>query len=94
MKKKVFLKEASRLLEKDNKIQKQVENKEYESCVMCGAKTEIPVSLPIEYRIGYEIGVGQLCEICYVNIEGIKYNDAIVSQEMMKTLLDCCKEDK
>ena len=31
---------------------------------MCGTQTNIPISLPIEQRKNYIIGMGQLCESC------------------------------
>ena len=36
----------------------------YEVCVMCGAVTEIPKSMPLEMRSGYFPGAGQLCQKC------------------------------
>lgn len=39
-------------------------NEEFERCVLCGKLTDIPISLPVEFRNNYEIGVGQLCGIC------------------------------
>ncbi len=38
--------------------------KEFERCVMCGALTCIPVSMPIDLRENYAIGCGQLCAEC------------------------------
>lgn len=37
---------------------------EFERCVMCGALTCIPVSMPVDWRENYEIGCGQLCAEC------------------------------
>ena len=37
---------------------------EYEYCVLCGALTSIPVSMPIDWRENYEIGFGQICAEC------------------------------
>ena len=37
---------------------------EFERCVMCGALTCIPVSMPIDWRNNYVIGCGQLCNEC------------------------------
>lgn len=36
-----------------------------EVCIVCGAKTNVPVSKHIDYRIGYIEGAGQLCPDCY-----------------------------
>lgn len=37
---------------------------EFERCVMCGALTCVPVSMPIDRRDNYEIGCGQICAEC------------------------------
>lgn len=37
---------------------------EYEVCIMCGAITDIPTSMPLKMRTGYLSGAGQLCEKC------------------------------
>ena len=37
---------------------------EFERCIMCGALTCIPVSMPIDWRENYEIGMGQVCAEC------------------------------
>lgn len=37
---------------------------EFEHCIMCGALTCVPISMPIDLRENYEIGMGQLCAEC------------------------------
>lgn len=37
---------------------------EFERCVMCGALTCVPVSMPVDWRENYEIGCGQICAAC------------------------------
>ena len=37
---------------------------EFDSCVMCGAKTKYKKSDHIDYRSGYIEGAGQLCIVC------------------------------
>ena len=37
---------------------------EVERCVMCGGPTSTPVSMPIEWREDYEVGIGQVCIEC------------------------------
>ena len=37
---------------------------EFERCVMCGKLTCVPVSMPIDWRENYEIGMGQVCAEC------------------------------
>lgn len=38
---------------------------EYETCIICGAKTDILISTHIDYRYGYVEGAGQCCKECY-----------------------------
>lgn len=37
---------------------------EFERCVICGALTCVPISMPIDWRENYEIGLGQICAAC------------------------------
>lgn len=37
---------------------------EFEHCVLCGKLTCVPISMPVDWREDYEIGVGQLCIEC------------------------------
>ena len=47
------------------KIKKPQENEAYDCCVLCGKKTEYSKDIPIDKRIGYIEGCGQLCTGCY-----------------------------
>ena len=38
--------------------------KEFERCVICGKLTCIPISMPVDWRENYEIGLGQICAEC------------------------------
>lgn len=42
---------------------------QFESCVMCSKVTNIPISQPIENRVNYVMGVGQLCDECIKKLE-------------------------
>ncbi len=37
---------------------------EFERCVMCGKLTCVPISMPVDWRENYEIGLGQVCAEC------------------------------
>ncbi len=37
---------------------------EFERCIMCGKLTCIPISMPVDWRENYEIGLGQVCAEC------------------------------
>ena len=36
-----------------------------EACALCGAKTDVPKSLPVDERDCYIYGAGQLCRSCF-----------------------------
>lgn len=40
------------------------QTEEFERCVMCGALTCVPISMPVDWRENYEIGLGQICAEC------------------------------
>lgn len=42
------------------------ENDIYETCILCGCKTETLKSTHIDFRYGYVEGAGQLCRSCYL----------------------------
>ena len=37
---------------------------EFERCVICGALTSVPISMPVDCRENYVIGLGQICAEC------------------------------
>ncbi len=37
---------------------------EFERCIKCGALTCVPISMPVDWRENYEVGLGQLCVEC------------------------------
>lgn len=43
-----------------------MKNSNYETCIICGKLTNIPVDTYIEYRYGYVEGAGQCCRECYL----------------------------
>ena len=49
----------------------------YETCVLCGAKTEILKTTHIDYRYGYVEGSGQCCKDCYNKTNRIEDNDYV-----------------
>ncbi len=40
-------------------------NEIYETCVLCGKKTDVKITTHIDYRYGYVEGSGQCCRECY-----------------------------
>ena len=41
---------------------------EFEKCALCRKTTNISVDTPVDKRIGYMEGVGQLCQDCFLDI--------------------------
>jgi len=69
-------------------------NENYETCIMCGGKTNVLVSTHIDYRYGYVEGAGQCCRECYDKSNGKSENDYI--KKVMKnrtTLITISAED-
>ncbi len=60
----------------------------YEKCVMCGKITDILKSVPINQRVFYVEGCGQLCESCAGNMANEQMYDSDVSNDQMRQLLD------
>ncbi len=55
------------LFGKKNKSSTAPQAEEFERCVMCGKLTCVPVSMPVDWRENYEMGMGQLCAECAKN---------------------------
>lgn len=41
-----------------------LKTEKFERCIICDAMTNVPISMPIDWRINYEIGCGQICAEC------------------------------
>jgi hypothetical protein len=49
----------------DGLVKSVGETPQYETCILCGAETNIPISRHIDQRVGYIEGAGQMCIDCY-----------------------------
>jgi hypothetical protein len=47
-------------------------NEIYETCVICGEKTDVKITTHIDYRYGYVEGSGQCCKECYDRTNNIE----------------------
>ena len=72
----------------------QTNLEEYEVCIMCGAITDIPTSMPLKMRTGYLSGAGQLTVIEYAGKRAGMHrwkcvcdcgNETIVGQTLLQT---------
>lgn len=64
-----------RLERKTESLSDAPDTQELERCVMCGALTSIPVSMPIDLRNNYEIGLGQVCDKCANKLQEESYSE-------------------
>jgi hypothetical protein len=55
-----------------SKGETKIDMLEFETCVMCGAVTDVPVNLHIDFRKTFVEGAGQLCGTCYDKIYNTK----------------------
>ncbi len=63
------------------------DSQEFERCVMCGALTSIPVSMPIDMRNNYEIGLGQVCDKCANKLQEYSYSeDGLLNAQIMQAV--------
>jgi hypothetical protein len=47
------------------KAESEMTANEYETCILCGEKTDVKISTHVDFRTGYIEGAGQLCIKCY-----------------------------
>lgn len=46
----------------------QEKQSDIEHCVVCGSATEYKKDTPINERVGYAEGIGQICHDCYKDL--------------------------
>ena len=64
-----------------------------EKCVCCGKSTDIPFETPVQKRICYVVGCGQLCWECYMHLCS-DADDRLLSRDEMNTLIAMCQKKK
>ena len=68
---------------------------EFERCVMCGALTCVPVSMPVDWRENYEIGCGQICAACAKKQrESTGLGNILSNEQILQALEQSRKESK
>ena len=65
-----------------------------EKCVCCGKDTGISADFPIEKRLHYIHGCGQLCEQCHdaLHYWSEFHNDRKLTEEQLLELLEKCRQ--
>lgn len=66
----------------------------YERCVLCGTITSIPVSMPIDQRVYYEVGLGQLCSDCAAKLQSDARQPNTLSYEQLVLAIERSRTDK
>ena len=59
---------------------------EFERCVMCGALTSVPISMPVDWRENYEIGLGQICAECAKQRESAERENMLTSAQILRAV--------
>ena len=67
---------------------------EFERCVMCGALTSVPISMPVDWRENYEIGLGQICAECAKQQrEATGWGKSLSNEQILQAVEQCRKEN-
>ena len=67
---------------------------EFERCVMCGALTSVPISMPVDWRENYEIGLGQICAECAKQQrKAIERENMLSTAQILQAVEQCKKEN-
>jgi hypothetical protein len=67
---------------------------EFERCVMCGKLTCIPISMPVDWRENYEIGLGQICDECAkIEREAKPFGNKLTTEQILQAVEQCRKEN-
>jgi len=75
-------------------VNNTLKTEEYERCVMCGALTCVPVSMPVDWRENYEIGLGQICAACAKKQrEATGWGKSLSNEQILQAVEQCKKEN-
>ena len=67
---------------------------EFERCILCGNLTCIPISMPIDWRENYEIGLGQICAECAKKEREAKtWGNTLTTAQILQAVEQCRKEN-
>ena len=65
----------------------------YERCVICGRLTDVPTSMPIEWRENYEVGIGQICYECAKKVQTEDNQKNSLSYEQILMAVEQCRKE-
>ena len=67
----------------------------FERCVICGKLTCVPISMPVDWRENYEIGLGQICAECAKKEREAKpFGNKLTTKQILQAVEQCRKENK
>ena len=67
---------------------------EFERCVMRGALTCVPISMPVDRRENYEIGLGQICAACAKKQrEATGWGKSLSNEQILQSVEQCKEEN-
>ncbi len=64
-------------------MNKSKKTEEFERCIICGRLTCVPISMPIDLRENYEVGIGQICYECAKKIQAEPNRENSLSYEQI-----------
>ena len=68
---------------------------EFERCVICGNLTCVPISMPVDWRENYEIGLGQICAKCAKKQrEANVWGNSLSNEQILQAVEQSRKESK
>ncbi len=74
-------------------VDKTPVTEEFERCVICGKLTCIPISMPVDWRENYEIGLGQICAECAKKEREAKpFGNKLTTEQILQAVEQCRKE--
>ena len=87
---------SNRRCHKDvNDVKSVPSTEEFERCVICGKLTCIPISMPVDWRENYEIGLGQICAECAKKEREAKpFGIKLTTEQILQAVEQCRKENK
>ena len=78
----------------DDGVNNTPNTEEFERCVMCGALTSVPISMPVDWRENYEIGLGQICAACAKKQrEATGWGKSLSNEQILQAVEQCRKEN-
>ncbi len=76
-----------------NEVKIDEKTEEFEHCVICGKLTRVPISMPIEWRENYEIGMGQICAECARREREATWGNTLTTARILQAVEQCRKEN-